>query len=139
MTIQHNGPHKFIKAASACVWRGDEILLVQRASALGRGRWNLPGGKWEVGETLLEAAHRELLEETAVSASLTVHVGDFTIMLPDVAYVISCFTGAYVHGEATAGSDAGAVVWTPWTSISQFNLAPNIEDAIQRAHKLLSV
>ena len=64
MAIEHSNPRPIIKAASACVWRGDEVLLVQRASALGKGLWSLPGGKLEAGETLHAAAHRELREET---------------------------------------------------------------------------
>ena len=128
-----------IKAASACVWRGDEVLLVQRGSALGRGRWSLPGGKLELGETTLQAAHRELLEETGVTAALSQHVGDFTVELPDLIYVISCFTGSFDRGEAVASTDASAVAWTLWQDLARFDLAPNIQDAVTRARHLTSV
>ena len=60
-----------IKAASACVWRDGEVLLARRGKTLGKGTWSLcPAGKLEPGETALEAAHRELLEETGVTAEL---------------------------------------------------------------------
>jgi 8-oxo-dGTP diphosphatase len=39
-------------------------LLVQRANPPDQGKWSLPGGKIDVGETTLHAAQRELLEET---------------------------------------------------------------------------
>jgi 8-oxo-dGTP diphosphatase len=136
---EHNTSKPIIKAASACVWRGDEILLIQRGSSLGRGRWSLPGGKLEVAETPDQAAHRELLEETGVVADLSRHVEDFTIELSDVIYVISCFTGPYVSGVAEAGSDAQAVVWTDWRSVDDFALAPNILEAVSRARHLTSV
>ena len=121
------------------MWRGDEVLLVQRGSALGRGRWSLPGGKLELGETTLQAAHRELLEETGITAALSQHVGDFTVELPDLIYVISCFTGSFDCGEAVASTDASAVAWTLWQDLARFDLAPNIQDAVTRARHLTSV
>jgi 8-oxo-dGTP diphosphatase len=139
MMTEHNHSKPIIKAASACVWRGDEVLLVQRGSALGRGRWSLPGGKVEADETTLEAAHRELREETGVTAGLSHHVGDFTVELPDLIYVISCFTGAYSGGEAVASTDASAVAWTQWQALEHFELAPNISEAVSRARHLTSL
>jgi 8-oxo-dGTP diphosphatase len=139
MVPEHNKQKPIIKAASACVWRGDEVLFIQRASALGYGRWSLPGGKVEADESPIEAAHRELLEETGVKAKLSQHVSDFTVETTDVIYVISCFTGQFVEGEAVAGSDAGAVCWTHWQSIHDFEMAPNIVEAVELARKLISV
>ncbi|NYI07797.1 NUDIX hydrolase [Allostreptomyces psammosilenae] len=46
--------------------RGGEVLLSQRGSAYGYGRWHLPSGKLEPGEALPEGAARELAEETGV-------------------------------------------------------------------------
>lgn len=139
MTEEHNKQKPIIKAASACVWRGDEVLLIKRASALGYGRWSLPGGKVEVGESLIETAHRELFEETGVRAALMQHVSESTVETTDVIYMISCFTGPFVEGVAVAGSDAGKVAWTHWKSISDFTLAPNIVEVVALAHKLISV
>jgi 8-oxo-dGTP diphosphatase/2-hydroxy-dATP diphosphatase len=51
------------------VRRGDEILLGMKKRGFGEGRWDGFGGKVEPGETLLEAAKRELLEESGLVAS----------------------------------------------------------------------
>jgi 8-oxo-dGTP diphosphatase len=115
------------------------VLLIQRGSALGRGRWSLPGGKLEIDETSQQAAHRELLEETGVTCDLSRHVGDYSVEMPDVIYVISCFTGAYVGGVAQAGTDAQAVAWTHWQHLDGFALAPNILEAVSLARHLTSV
>jgi 8-oxo-dGTP diphosphatase len=139
MMHDHSKQKPIVKAASACVWRGEEVLLIQRASKLGYGRWSLPGGKQEPGETDLEAANRELLEETGVTAKLHHSLGIFRIDVGDVVYAIHGFTGPFIAGEAKAGSDAGAVAWVNHTHLSAYNLAPNILEAVVLAYKLTSV
>src|SRR5579859_1593931 len=52
----------------ALVRRGDRFLLVRRAKPPNQGRWGFPGGVQELGETVIEAAQRELGEETGVLA-----------------------------------------------------------------------
>jgi 8-oxo-dGTP diphosphatase len=136
---QHNNSKPIIKAASACVWRGDDVLLVQRASTPGKGRWSFPGGKCEPGEDDLAAAHRELWEETGVKAALRHRVGQFEIDAGNVTYHITCFTGLWLAGEAVAASDAGAVQWVHHVEINQFDLAPHIVEAVKLAHNLTSL
>jgi 8-oxo-dGTP diphosphatase len=133
-----NTPRPIIKAASACVWRGDEVLLVQRGNVHGYGFWSLPGGKIEPGETAIEAAARELLEETGCLADLAQQVGDFDLAGESAHYVISCFAGHHAGGEAVAGADAMAVAWVNHQNIPGFRLAPNTADAIARARQLLT-
>jgi 8-oxo-dGTP diphosphatase len=132
-------PRPIIKAASACVWRGDEVLLVERGQALGQGFWSLPGGKVDPGETALYAANRELLEETGIVAMLSIHVGDFEIVTDKVSYVISCFSGTYISGAALAQSDARAVSWIHWQQITNYRLAPNTKDAVIRARTVTNI
>jgi 8-oxo-dGTP diphosphatase len=139
MTQEHNASPGIIKAASACVWRGDTLLLVQRAAPHGRGLWAFPGGKLEPGESLLQAAQRELLEETGVVAALAHHVGDFDVTLPQRRFRISCFTGHWQAGEAVAASDAAAVRWVTRAEMATLPLAPHIETAAGLAFKLASV
>ena len=139
MTMDHSSDRPIIKAASACVWRGEEVLLVQRAAPQGKGFWAFPGGKLEAGESALTAAHRELFEETGVTAALDDEVGTFTVHLPTVSYEITCFTGAWLSGEAVAASDAGALQWLHHLKIGQLQLAPNIAAALEIAKKLRCV
>lgn len=132
-------PRPIIKAASACVWRGDEVLLVERGPGVGQGFWSLPGGKVDPGETALEAAARELLEETGVVAMLSIHIGDFEIVTDQVCYVISCFSGHYASGKAVAQSDAQSVSWIHWLQIANHRLAPNTQDAVVRARTVTNI
>ena len=104
-------------AVSACVWRGDRFLLVERGKEPNRGLWSLPGGSVEFGETLADAAARELREETAVEADLR-HLVDVVEAIrhddtgtPSRHYVIAVLGGPWRAGEPVAGDDAAEAEW----------------------------
>lgn len=139
------GPQQFPKlGVSACVWRGGRVLLAQRAKSP-VGIWALPGGHVEPGEPLLAAAHRELMEETGLSADLTALVGLYDIIRRSpqgeitTHYVLACYGGLAGPGEAVAGSDAMAVAWVDPDDLGAFALAPNVRDAVLRAREVLEL
>ena len=51
------------------VWQGERGLLIRRGSPPGLGQWSLPGGAQQLGETLFEAAVREVQEETGLTVN----------------------------------------------------------------------
>jgi 8-oxo-dGTP diphosphatase len=98
---------------SVALTRGDRILLVQEGKLENHGRWNLPGGHLEVGETIRQGACREVLEETCLTVALTGLVGIYTsIRPPDYHAIRYVFTAEQnAPGEPAAGDEILAVRW----------------------------
>ena len=121
------------------MFRGGTVLLVKRGQKLGQGLWSLPGGKVEFGETVAEAAAREVFEETAIRASITGFVGLYEIITADVHYAIAAHAAIYQSGEAKAGSDAAEARFVGVDEIATLTLAPNTLAAITAARKLCQI
>lgn len=128
-----------IPAASICVFRGTQVLLVKRANALGRGLWSLPGGKVEQGETAEIAAVRELAEETGLEARVLVLVGNYELDAPPRGYLIACFVARHSGGEPCAGSDASDAKFIEIENLASYALAPNSYEAISAARVIMDV
>ncbi len=110
-------PSRPFLAASLAVFREGRVLLARRAAAPFAGRYTLPGGLVEPGESLAEAALREMHEEVGVTARLLGFNDHVEVVDRDEAgrvrhhYVIASFVGAWTAGEGTPGPEAADVVW----------------------------
>ena len=123
---------------SACIWREGKVLLAQRAKPP-VGIWAFPGGHVEAGETTEAAAHRELMEETGMTArfsQLLDVIRRDASGLVTVHYVIACYLGEAGPEEPVAASDVSAAQFIDPGRLAGLALAPNIADAIARARHL---
>lgn len=59
-------PEAPIPAVGAFILKDGKLLLVKRAYEPGAGKWTVPGGVIELGEKVVEALHREILEEVGM-------------------------------------------------------------------------
>jgi 8-oxo-dGTP diphosphatase len=84
----------------------DRLLLVRRRDS---GAWELPGGRVEVGESVLDAAVRETVEESGVLVRITGVVGLFT----DPAHVVVSAPGREVRQQFVVCLHAWAVQGRP--------------------------
>lgn len=113
----HEYPDSHQVAVGAIVIRDNEVLLVKRKQPPGEGLWAIPGGRVELGETLQEAAEREVKEETGVIIRAGHPVYTFEVIEHDDAgrirfhYVIVDLVADHVSGEPNPGDDACEARW----------------------------
>jgi len=106
-----------IAAVGVVVFRGERVLLVRRAREPSRDLWAVPGGAIEAGETLADAAEREVREETGVVVKAGRPVHAFDVLSRGSTgelehhYVIVDLLAEYIGGEPVAGDDATDAAW----------------------------
>lgn len=106
-----------VLGVGAVVFHNDRVLLVKRKNPPNQDQWCIPGGKVQTGESLKQAAEREILEETGI----TIRAGDpvycFEIIDADdhnyvrYHYVVIDLVAEYVSGEPKASDDASHAAW----------------------------
>jgi 8-oxo-dGTP diphosphatase len=113
----------------AVVFKDGQVLLVKRATAPSRGLWAIPGGRLEFGETLQQAAEREILEETGVVIRASHPIYTFDVIERDDTgaihfhYVIVDLEAEYVRGEPIASDDADDARWISPDEISSLSVS----------------
>jgi 8-oxo-dGTP diphosphatase len=121
---------KIIPAVSVAVLRGKTVLLVKRARPPSQGFYAYPGGKVEQGETLLEAAARELKEETGLEATdyrqlREIHI-DGRAENHAVDYMLTVFGAIYAGGEPQASDDAETAAFYTLAEMAKMPLAGDV-------------
>jgi ADP-ribose pyrophosphatase YjhB (NUDIX family) len=136
MTIKREYPESPLVGVGAIIIEGDHVALVKRGHPPLQGKWSIPGGVLEVGETLRKAAIREALEETGLTVEPGELLGVFERVLPDEQgrmkyhYVLIDFLCRPVAGELAAGDDAEEVRWFRRDELSPLQLARETEEVI---------
>lgn len=104
-------------AALAVVIRDDTVLLVKRRNEPDAGLWGFPGGHVDLGETAMQAAIRELREETGILAEpvryltnvdVIEHCGSGAVRFHFLLAAVLC---DYASGEPIAQDDVSEARW----------------------------
>lgn len=121
-------PERPYVGVGVVVLRGDEVLLIQRGKPPKAGDWSIPGGAQHLGETVAEAALREVREETGLAVRLGERLGVVDSIQRDEAgrvafhYTLVDFAAHWVAGEPVAGDDAADVAWVRIDELDRYDL-----------------
>jgi 8-oxo-dGTP diphosphatase len=130
-------------AASAVIFRGTSVLIVERGKGVLPGTWSLPGGHIEPGEKAREAAARELFEETGLVVTLEGLVDVHDAIFRDgggtlrAHYVLSVFWGRSEEGTPIAATDVRDARFVPVSDVDSYRMTPGAQDIIRRAFDAL--
>ncbi|HVL98971.1 MAG TPA: NUDIX domain-containing protein [Egibacteraceae bacterium] len=112
-----------VAVGAVCV-RDGRLLLVQRARGSHAGRWAVPGGRVEAGESLAAAVTRELAEETGLRGRVTGLCGVAERCVDGHHWVILNHWVAVGPGEPVAADDAAAVRWAGRDALASLDAVP---------------
>jgi mutator protein MutT len=116
---------------------GGRVCLVRRGRAPMAGRWSLPGGRVERGESLHDALRRELVEETGLAVEIGPLVEVVEIVTEGQHYVVLDYACRLVEGHLRAGGDADEVLWVPLERLSAHDVTEAVARVARRALSML--
>jgi ADP-ribose pyrophosphatase YjhB (NUDIX family) len=136
-------PARPILAVSVAVFRTGRVLVARRAQEPMIGRFSLPGGVVEVGETLAEAVARELDEEVGVEADVVAFNRHVEPIVRDgdrvrAHFVIASFVARWRRGEARVSEEVDAVAWIEPADCASLATTPGLADILESAARIES-
>ena len=104
-----------VPAVGVVCLKEDQVLLIRRGKAPRLGEWTLPGGRIEPGERAVDAALRELREETGVEAEITALIDVVDGLFPEAGmhYVLIDYAARWLSGEPVGADDAFEARFVP--------------------------
>ncbi|MES1256131.1 MAG: NUDIX domain-containing protein [Acidobacteriota bacterium] len=132
-------PGRPILGVGAVVIDAGRVLLVERAHEPLKGEWSLPGGAVDVGETVLDAVHREVREETGLEVAVGPLVEVVNRITHDAEgrveyhFVILDYACRPTGGALAPASDAAAAQWARRDDLARFGLTAVARAVIEKA------
>jgi 8-oxo-dGTP diphosphatase len=132
-------PARPLLAASAAVLRDGRVLVAARGRGAMAGRYSLPGGLVEAGETLAEAALRELREEVGVEAEVIGFLDHAQVIQRDEDarvkhhFVICAHAARWISGEPQPGEEALDVRWVTEAELAHLPTTPGLSGILHKA------
>jgi 8-oxo-dGTP diphosphatase len=135
-------PRRPIVGIGVVVWHEDRVLLIRRDKPPRRGHWSLPGGAQQLGETLAEAACREVREEAGLEVELGAVVATVDLIERDsdgrvrYHYTLVDFSAEAASLALRPGSDAADARWFELSEIETLGLWSETVRIIRLAREL---
>lgn len=121
-------PSRPVVGVGVVVLRADQVLLIKRGKPPRAGQWSLPGGAQKLGETLAEAARREVREETGIDVALGDIIATLDMIDRDEAgrvrhhYTLVDFVAEGLEAALQAGDDAADAHWFSREEVDRLGL-----------------
>ena len=123
----------------AVILHEGRVLLVKRGGQPSAGKWSLPGGLVNLGETTVDAVRREAAEECALTIRVVGVAGVVDRVVRDddgrvrYHYVLVDYLAYPKSGAAAAGSDAADVRWVEVERVEELDVTEGLVEMIRRA------
>ncbi|MET8846296.1 NUDIX domain-containing protein [Amycolatopsis sp. NPDC004625] len=120
------------------------ILMIRRTD---NDLYSIPGGQLELGETLAEAAVREVREETGIECEVTGVIGLYSDPKHVIAYddgevrqeFSICFRANVMGGDLRTSSESKEVFWVDPADLENLNIHRSIRLRIEHAFSMDSL
>jgi ADP-ribose pyrophosphatase YjhB (NUDIX family) len=137
-------PQRPYLAVSAAIIHDGKVLIVRRARKPALNLYTLPGGAVELGETLTDAAAREVREETALAIEPVALAGHREVIMRDAQgrierhFVILCFAARLLGGELKLNDELDDARWIDPSELAGFRTTEGLAEIVVAAQGLLS-
>ena len=134
--------HPVVGVGAIIVSEG-KILLEKRKNEPSRGKWSIPGGLVELGESVEQAVIREVKEETGLDVEAPRLIDVVDNISSDAKgkvkyhYVIVDYLVNIRGGLPKAASDADELKWVPLSEVEEYDLTKSFRDFFQRNRRKL--
>lgn len=130
-------PETPLVGVGGVVIRDECVLMVRRGREPCKGSWSIPGGMLDLGETIQEAAEREILEECGIETQAGDVVGVTDLIQCDnndavkYHYVLIDLLAEYVRGEPKPSSDVLAARWVPFSELPSLEMSDRMRALLE--------
>ena len=142
MRVSREYPSLPICGVGIVVFQHQKVLLIRRGKPPLQGDWSIPGGKQKLGETLQEAARREVQEETGIEIGPLKLVDVVDSIIKDSQqrikyhYSLIDWMGEYQSGILNAADDATDAKWFDVNELQSLGLWDKTLEIIKKADEL---
>ncbi|MBX5321427.1 MAG: NUDIX hydrolase [Candidatus Bathyarchaeota archaeon] len=136
-------PNQPVVGVGAIIVCNGKILLEKRKGEPGKGKWSVPGGLVELGETTENAVIREVKEETGLEVANPQLIDVMDNIVYDengevkYHFVIIDYFLRLKGGEAKAADDAEELKWIPLGEVEKYDLTKTFRAFLQRKREKL--
>jgi len=136
-------PKQPIIGVGAVIIKDGKILLEKRKNEPGKGKWSVPGGLVELGESVEQTVMREVEEETGLEVEKPEHIDVVDNIIRDESgrvkyhFVIIDYFMKLKGGTLKAASDAEELRWVTFDEVERYALTKTFRAFFQRNRQKL--